>query len=177
MPLFHRRLKASWASMRLMRGGAVRQSPHREMGALVGAHVGITVWVSGADIHLIPWLAVLLIVDGGGRPQECLRVAVGTFDIDSLHGNSSSVLKSENLRTFPRGKAQMTGGSPVMSFLVFTCHLYYAPLKGKSGPKFCELSVNNKRAGPNEVQASSLQKDIRYGRIQYHDWECIGNDQ
>lgn len=60
-----------------------------------------------------------------------------------------------------------------MSFLVFTCHLYYAPLKRKSGPKFCEFSVNNKRAGPHEVQASSLQKDIRYGRIQYHDRERI----
>ena len=46
-----------------------------------------------------------------------------------------------------------------MSFLVFTCHLYYAPLKGKSGPKFCELSVNNKRAGPNKVQASSQTVD------------------
>ena len=45
-----------------------------------------------------------------------------------------------------------------MLFPVFTCHLYYAPLKSKSVPKFCEFSVNNKRAGPNEVQTSSLQK-------------------
>lgn len=51
-----------------------------------------------------------------------------------------------------------------MSSPVFTCHLYYAPLKGKSGPKFCELSVNNKKAGPNEVQASSLQKKIKHSK-------------
>jgi hypothetical protein len=77
----------------------------------------------------------------------------------------------------PREKAQMTGSSPVKSFSVFTCHLYYAPLKSKSGPKFCEFSVNNKRAGPNEVQASSLQKNIRYGKIGHHGQECIEYDK
>jgi hypothetical protein len=40
------------------------------------------------------------------------------FDIDSLHGNSSSVLKSENLRTFPSGKAQMTGAA-------LSCRFWY----------------------------------------------------
>ena len=50
-------------------------------------------------------------VDGGGRPQERLGIAVGTFDVNSLHGIASSTLKSENARTFPGGKAQMTGAA------------------------------------------------------------------
>ena len=36
------------------------------------------------------------------------------------------------------------------------------------GPRFCELSVNNKRAGPNEVQAGSLRNDIGCDRILYY---------
>lgn len=55
--------------------------------------------------------------------------------------------------------------------------LYYAPLKSKSSPKFCELFVNNKRAGPDKVQASSLQENIRYGKIGYHDQERIEYDK
>ena len=70
--------------------GAVRQSSHREMGAPVGAHVGIAGGVSGANIHLLARLAVLLAVNGRGRSQECLGVAVGTFDVDSFYGISSS---------------------------------------------------------------------------------------
>ena len=71
----------------------------------------------------------------------------------------------------------MTGSSPVKSFSVFTCHLYYAPLKSKSGPKFREIPVNNKSAGPDEAQASSLQKNIRYGKIGYHGQEYIEYDK
>ena len=70
--------------------GAVCQRSHREAGATVGAHVGIAGGVFGADIHLLARLAVLLAVNGRGRSQECLGVAVGTFDVDSFYGISSS---------------------------------------------------------------------------------------
>ena len=68
----------------------VCQRSHREAGATVGAHIGIAGGVSGADIHLLARLAVLLAVNSRGWPQECLGVAVGTFDVDSFHGISSS---------------------------------------------------------------------------------------
>ena len=49
----------------------------------------------------------------------------------------------------PRAENANDRDQPCHSFAVFICHLYYAPLKGKSGRTSCEFFVNNKRAGLN----------------------------
>ena len=50
----------------------------------------------------------------------------------------------------------------------FQLSLQYAPRNQEIGPQFCELSVNNKRASPNKVQAGSLRNDIGCDRILYY---------
>ena len=51
----------------------------------MGGHIGIAGRIVGADIYFLAGLGGLALPHKGGRAQECLRPAVGAFDVDPFH--------------------------------------------------------------------------------------------